>query len=70
MTYYEFSIVRSLYWIWRLPYQIYFFLFNSIKLWNLEANTNVHTFEDHKSSILPVAFSPYGKYFVSGSVDK
>ena len=51
-------------------YEIYFFIFRTIKLWNLEANSNVHTFEGHKDGINSVAFSSDRKYLASGSDDK
>ena len=54
----------------RPTYQIYFFLFSTIKLWNLKTNTNVHTFEGHKNWVESIAFSPNGKYLASGSDDK
>ena len=60
LDYYELSIVRALYYIARINYQIYFFLFSTIKLWNLESNTNVHTFEGHDDDVNGIAFSPDG----------
>ena len=69
LEYYELSIVTSLHWIARPTYEIYFFLFSTIKLWNLEANKNVHTFEGHNDCVNAIAFSPNGKILASGSDD-
>ena len=63
-------VLFMFYTIARPTYQIYFFLFRTIKLWNLEANTNVHTFEEHNDCVNAIAFSPDGKYLASGSSDK
>ena len=67
---YELAIVSVLHCIARSTYEIYFFLFRTIKLWNLETNVNVHTFEAHNDCVNTVAFSPNGKYLASGSSDK
>ena len=64
---YELIIVSALHCIARPTYQIYFFLFRTIKLWNLEANTNVHTFEEHTNWVYSVVVLPDEKYLVSFS---
>ena len=48
----------------------FYFLWSTIKLWNLDANTNAHTFEGHNNCVNAIAFSPDGKYLASGSSDK
>ena len=67
---YELNIISALHYIWRLTYELYFFIFSTIKLWNLEAKTNAHTFEGHNDCVNTIAFSPDGKYLSSGSDDK
>ena len=64
------SVVNALSCIASFTYQIYFYHFRTIKLWNLEANTNVHTLEGNNDCVIVIAFSPNGKYLASGSSDK
>lgn len=41
----------------------------TIRLWDIETETPVHTFEGHTNWVLCLAWSPNGKYFVSGGMD-
>ena len=67
---FEYELIRDLHCNYRCTYEIYFFLFSTIKLWNLEAKTNIHTFEEHNDCVNIVTFSPDGKYLASGSSDE
>ena len=41
----------------------------TVKLWNVETQTNVVTLEEHTAAVASVAFSPNGTLFASGSGD-
>jgi hypothetical protein len=43
---------------------------NTLKLWDVEARSIVHSFEGHAASVHSVAFSPDGRFIISGSYDK
>ena len=43
---------------------------STIKLWDIEAGTCVHTLEKHAQPVYSVAFSPDGQYIASGSFDR
>jgi WD40 repeat protein len=41
-----------------------------IRLWEVESGKEIHAFVGHEGPVYSVAFSPEGKYFISGSVDR
>ena len=41
-----------------------------MRVWDLESQQLLHTFEEHEGSVDSVGYSPDGKYLVSGSSDK
>ncbi|KAM7250621.1 hypothetical protein ACFE04_022504 [Oxalis oulophora] len=43
---------------------------STVKLWNAEHGTLLHSFTGHGDPIYSVAFSPNGEYLASGSLDK
>jgi len=43
---------------------------STVRLWDVERGSCVHTLTRHKEPVYSVAFSPDGKFFASGSFDK
>ncbi|MBF6650999.1 zinc-ribbon domain-containing protein [Methylobacter sp. BlB1] len=43
---------------------------NTIRLWDTESGHEIHRFESHSGNVNSVAFSPDGRYALSGSSDK
>ena len=43
---------------------------NIFKLWDIAAGRELHTFSGHTAYVASVAFSPDGKWALSGSIDK
>uniref|UniRef100_UPI0037C14899 WD40 repeat domain-containing protein n=1 Tax=Chamaesiphon sp. OTE_75_metabat_556 TaxID=2964692 RepID=UPI0037C14899 len=42
---------------------------NTVKLWNLDTSTEIHTLQGHQGSVLSGSFSPDGKTLATGSED-
>ena len=49
--------------------RVYFPADNTVKLWDVETNTNIATLEGHEGRVSSVAFSPDGTLLASGSED-
>jgi WD40 repeat protein len=43
---------------------------NTVRIWNLETEMEVHRFSGYSGAILSIAFTPDGKFLVTGSADR
>jgi WD40 repeat protein len=45
------------------------YLDNSVRLWDIEKGLELNRFEGHEDAVVSIAFSPDGRYLLSGSID-